>query len=225
VRRGSRNMLREAAMSEKEMAAAVGVGLMVAGAARDQGRRLIAVGEMGIGNTTAASAMTTALTGLGAATVTGRGTGVDEGAYRRKCGVVEAVVARHFAGAVMRPEAVEVLRCVGGLEIAAMTGLYLGAARHGIAAVCDGFISAAAAAVAVRIAPEVKGYLLAGHRSEEPGHAVLLGEMGLRPLLDLGMRLGEGTGAVLAIPLIEAALALYREMATFDSAHVSGATA
>jgi nicotinate-nucleotide--dimethylbenzimidazole phosphoribosyltransferase len=116
-----------------------------------------------------------------------------------------------------------VLRCVGGLEIAAMTGLMLGAAQSGIAVVADGFISTAAAAIAFAIEPRVRGYLFAGHQSEEPGHRVLLEYIGLKPILSLNMRLGEGTGAVLAMPIIESAMRLYNEMATFASAGVSGA--
>jgi len=116
-----------------------------------------------------------------------------------------------------------VLRCVGGLEIAAMTGFVLGAARHGIAVVADGFISTAAAAIAFAIEPKVKGYLFAGHQSEEPGHRALLEYVGLTPILTLGMRLGEGSGAVLAMPVIESAMAIYNEMATFASAGVSEA--
>ena len=121
------------------------------------------------------------------------------------------------------PEPVEILRCVGGLEIAAMTGFVLGAARYRRAVICDGFISTSAAAVAYAIAPQIKGYLFAGHCSEEPGHRHLLRYLGVRSILNLGMRLGEGTGAVLAMPIIESALCLYDEMATFASAGVSEA--
>jgi nicotinate-nucleotide--dimethylbenzimidazole phosphoribosyltransferase len=126
---------------------------------------------------------------------------------------------------VERPSCTQILECVGGLEIAAMAGFYLGAARAGLVVVCDGFIATAAAAIAVGMEPEVAGYLIAGHKSEEPGHAVLLEHLGLRPLLDLGMRLGEGTGAVLAMPVIASAMALYGQMATFGDAGVSEAGA
>ena len=221
VRRGSRNMLHEAAMSEEELAAALTVGFALADTAFAQGYGLLAVGEMGIGNTTAASVMTVALTNMEAALATGRGTGVDDAAYARKCCVVEAVVRRHFA----RPATPrEILRCGGGLEIAAMTGMILGAARHQIAIVIDGFISTAAAAVACGMAPAVRSYLFAGHQSQEPGHRLLLAQLDLEPILDLHMRLGEGSGAVLAMPILEAALRIYQEMATFSSAGVSGAT-
>jgi nicotinate-nucleotide--dimethylbenzimidazole phosphoribosyltransferase len=221
VRRGSRNMLREAAMTNEELDAALAVGEALAEAASAQSRNLIAVGEMGIGNTTAASVMTAALTGLPASLVTGKGTGVESEAYAHKCLVVEAVVSRHF------PETTsprEILRRGGGLEIAAMTGLMLGAAQRKIAIVVDGFISTAAAAIACGLEPGVRPYLFAGHRSQEPGHRVLLAHLELEPILDLDMRLGEGTGAVLAMPILEAAMRLYQEMATFTSAGISGAT-
>ncbi len=134
------------------------------------------------------------------------------------------MVERHFAGGDTTPDPLDVLRCVGGLEIAAMTGMILGAAHHGIAVIADGFISTAAAAIAFAIEPRVRGYLFSGHQSEEPGHRVLLEYIGLRPILSLNMRLGEGTGAVLAMPIIESAMALYNQMATFASAGVSEAT-
>jgi nicotinate-nucleotide--dimethylbenzimidazole phosphoribosyltransferase len=130
-------------------------------------------------------------------------------------------VKLHFGAVKGTPEPLEVLRCVGGLEIAAMTGFILGAAAQRMAVVCDGFISTAAAAAAYAIAPQVSGYLFAGHCSEEPGHRYLLSYIGLTPILNLNLRLGEGTGAVLAMPLIEASLRIFSEMATFSSAGVS----
>jgi nicotinate-nucleotide--dimethylbenzimidazole phosphoribosyltransferase len=226
VRRGTRNMLREAAMSEDEVLAALRVGFGMAVEAKAAGLNLIAMGEMGIGNTTAASAMTAVLTGCSVPRVTGQGTGVVGAMYLRKREVIAAVIESHFgAMPVQEAEPLEVLRRVGGLEIAAMTGMTLGAAREGLAVVCDGFISTAAAALAVALAPAVKNYLFAGHQSEEPGHRILLEHLGLAPILTLGMRLGEGTGAVLAMPVIESAMSLYREMATFRGAGVSEATA
>jgi nicotinate-nucleotide--dimethylbenzimidazole phosphoribosyltransferase len=222
VRRGTRNMLREPAMSAEEVAAALSVGISMAETAHAKGNNLIAVGEMGIGNTTAASVMTAALTGMKATLVTGKGTGLDNEAYTRKCHTVEAVLRQHFAQPA-GPR--KILRCAGGLEIAAMTGMILGAARRQIAIVMDGFISTAAAAIACGLAPAVRPYLFAGHASQEPGHRVLLTHLEIQPILDLHMRLGEGTGAVLAMPVLEAAMRLYQEMATFASAGVSGATA
>jgi nicotinate-nucleotide--dimethylbenzimidazole phosphoribosyltransferase len=224
VRRGTRNMLREAAMSDLEMAQAIDVGLKFAEDAKAKGKNVLAVGEMGIGNTTAASAIAATLTGTPVTDVTGKGTGLDGRAQMHKQEIIEAVIQRHFAeGRNGAPDPLEVLRCVGGLEIAAMTGLTLGAARCGIAVVVDGFISTAAAAIAFAIEPQVRGYIFAGHRSEEPGHRVLLEYIGLKPILNLNMRLGEGTGAVLAMPIIESAMCLYNEMATFASAGVSEA--
>ncbi|HZD50106.1 MAG TPA: nicotinate-nucleotide--dimethylbenzimidazole phosphoribosyltransferase [Silvibacterium sp.] len=222
VRRGTRNMLREAAMSEEDVAQALGVGARLGEEATAAGYSLLAIGEMGIGNTTAASAITCALTGAPAAIATGRGTGLESEAYARKVRIVEAVIRKHCASGSLAP--FEILRCLGGLEIAAMAGMVLAAARHKIVVVTDGFISTAAAALAVAIEPNVFGYLIAGHRSEEPGHQLLLDHLKLTPVLSLGMRLGEGTGAVLAMPVIESALSLYTEMATFASAGVSEAS-
>jgi nicotinate-nucleotide--dimethylbenzimidazole phosphoribosyltransferase len=225
VRKGTRNMLREPAMSDAEMRRALEVGLILAAEAKDQGQTLLAAGEMGIGNTSAATAITSLLTNTSVTLVTGGGTGLDESGQLHKQKIIEAVIEKHFAYAGSRsmPDALNVLRCVGGLEIAAMTSLILGAARYGIAVVVDGFISTAAAAIAFAIEPRVRGYLFAGHQSEEPGHRVLLDYIGLKPILSLNMRLGEGTGAVLAMPVIESAMALYNQMATFASAGVSEA--
>lgn len=223
VRRGTRNMLREAAMSEQEVPQALAVGAGLGDEAAAAGYSLLAIGEMGIGNTTAASAITCALTGAPAAIATGRGTGLASEAHARKVRIVEAVVAKHCpASGLFAP--FEILRCVGGLEIAAMVGMVLAAARHKIVVVADGFISTAAAALAAAIEPNAHGYLIAGHRSEEPGHQLLLDHLNLTPVLALGMRLGEGTGAVLAMPVIESALSLYTQMATFASAGVSEAS-
>jgi nicotinate-nucleotide--dimethylbenzimidazole phosphoribosyltransferase len=223
VRFGSRNMAREAAMSAEELAAALKVGVSLADRAHAEGQNLVALGEMGIGNTTSASAIAATLTGHSAAAVTGSGTGLDEDGKRRKAAVIEGAMRLHFGERSAPVPAIEILRCVGGLEIAAMAGFYLAGAAHGMALVCDGFISTAAAAIAVQLAPNLKAYLFAGHRSEEPGHRILLEWMGLEPVLQLRMRLGEGSGAVLAMPVLASAAALYREMATFVSAGVSQA--
>jgi nicotinate-nucleotide--dimethylbenzimidazole phosphoribosyltransferase len=221
VRRGTRNMMREPAMNEDELSNALDVGLKLADSAREKSYNLVAVGEMGIGNTTAASAITSALTREPVNLITGKGTGLNSEALKRKCLVIEAVLAKHFDNLPANP--LDVLRCVGGLEIAAMTGFILGAARHRIAVVVDGFISTAAAAIAFALAPQVSDYLFAGHQSEEPGHKALLEYIGLKPILTLNMRLGEGTGAVLAMPILESAMCLYNQMATFESAGVSEA--
>ncbi|MGB8029137.1 MAG: nicotinate-nucleotide--dimethylbenzimidazole phosphoribosyltransferase [Terracidiphilus sp.] len=221
VRRGSRNMRREPALSREELAAAIEVGIRMASRAGEKGQHLVAVGEMGIGNTTSASAIASLVTRLPLGEVTGRGAGLDVAGRNRKLNIVRRSLKEHFDGATESPEPLEILRCVGGLEIAAMTGFILSAAARRMAVVCDGFISTAAAALAFNIAPEVKDYLLAGHCSEEPGHRHLLKHIGLSPILNLGMRLGEGTGAVLAMPLIESSVRIFAEMATFSSAGVS----
>jgi nicotinate-nucleotide--dimethylbenzimidazole phosphoribosyltransferase len=223
VRAGTRNMLREPAMSEEEVEKALSIGCQLGSEAAAAGHTMIAIGEMGIGNTTAASCMTCALTGAAAELATGRGTGVEPHAFANKMRVVQAAVSKHCNTSTATP-AFEALRCLGGLEIAAMAGMVLAGAKHRLVVVLDGFISTAAAAVAVGIEPAVHGFLIAGHRSEEPGHKLLLDHLRLTPVLSLGMRLGEGTGAVLAMPVIESAIALYRQMATFSSAGVSGAT-
>jgi nicotinate-nucleotide--dimethylbenzimidazole phosphoribosyltransferase len=223
IRNGTRNMLHEAAMSEGEVSRALTIGAQLADEAAASGATLVAVGEMGIGNTTSASAITCALTGVPATFATGHGTGVDSRVYAHKVHVVEAAVARHFPAGGGIPSPLEILRCVGGLEIAAMTGFILHAARNRVAIIVDGFISTAAAALAVAMQPNVQGYLIAGHRSEEPGHQLLLDSLNLEPLLSLGMRLGEGTGALLAMGIVESAIRLYIDMATFASASISGA--
>jgi nicotinate-nucleotide--dimethylbenzimidazole phosphoribosyltransferase len=224
IRKGTCNMLHEPAMSTAELEQAIKVGVNLASEAKAQGKNLLAAGEMGIGNTTAASAITAVLTGKPVALVTGKGTGLEVTAQEHKRHVIEAVIKKHFAAlADSQPDPLEVLRCVGGLEIAAMTGLILGAAKNNVAVVVDGFISTAAAAIAFAINPLVRRYLFAGHQSEEPGHRFLLDYIGLRPILSLNMRLGEGSGAVLAMPVIESAVCLYNQMATFTSAGVSEA--
>jgi nicotinate-nucleotide--dimethylbenzimidazole phosphoribosyltransferase len=224
VRRGSRNMVREPAMTHEEVAAALEVGFRLAQGAAENGQHLVAVGEMGIGNTTAASAIAATLTKEPIDQVTGLGTGLDDEGRNCKLHAIEQSIERHFGAMAGEPNPLEVLRCVGGLEIAAMTGFILAAAANDMAVVCDGFISTAAAAVAYAIAPQIKGYLLAGHCSEEPGHQHLLRYIGVTPILSLGMRLGEGTGAVLAMPVIESSVRLFSEMATFSSAGVSTAS-
>jgi nicotinate-nucleotide--dimethylbenzimidazole phosphoribosyltransferase len=226
VRPGTRNMLHESAMTEEEMLQALQIGLELATGAQEKRQTLVGVGEMGIGNTTSASVMTAILTGQSPAVVTGKGTGLEKRAHEHKIRVVDAVIQKHFGKAPRMSDAqpLEILRRVGGLEIAAMVGFVLGAARYQIPVITDGFISTAAAALAYAVEPRVKEYLFAGHCSQEPGHRFLLEYLGLHPILTLEMRLGEGTGAVLAMPIIESALRLYADMATFASAGVSEAS-
>jgi nicotinate-nucleotide--dimethylbenzimidazole phosphoribosyltransferase len=206
------------AMTRQEAIDAIGIGLDTARQLAGEGVRLVGLGEMGIGNTTAASAIVAALTGRPPGEVTGRGTGVDEATWRHKVAVIERGLE------VNRPDpadALGVLAAVGGLEIAMLVGLALGVAAERIPVIVDGFITGAAALVAARVCPALPRRLIAAHRSVEPGHAVVLDELGLRPLLDLGLRLGEGTGAALAITLVDAAVHVRDEMATFESAGVA----
>ncbi len=223
VARGTYNMIHQAAMTDDQLAQALSVGADAAASAVAASQTMVAIGEMGIGNTTSASAITCALTGATAQEATGRGTGINSESHRRKIDVVQTAVDKHFGDSGGNCSPLEILRCVGGLEIAAMTGMILAAASHKRVIVVDGVICTAAAAIAVAIAPAVHGYLIAGHQSEEPGHKLLLSYLNLSPVLTLNMRLGEATGAVLAMPIIESAVALYTQMATFASAGVSGA--
>ena len=218
---GTRNFCVEPAMSGDEVVAALSIGIDCAKEAVREGCTLLGLGEMGIGNTTAASALTAALTGLPAEMVCGRGTGADDAGVARKIDAVKRAVALHRPFTADR---MELLARLGGFEIAAMCGLCLGAAALQCAVIVDGFISTAAAAVAVRLCPAVREYLFAAHRSTEPGHGPLLEILGQTPLFDLAMRLGEGTGAALAIPVFRAAVEAFTRMATFTSAGVSDAS-
>jgi nicotinate-nucleotide--dimethylbenzimidazole phosphoribosyltransferase len=220
IARGTKNFCKEPAMTRGHAIAAACVGIEMANDAAADGCQLLGIGEMGIGNTTAASAMTALLTGLPSARVVGRGTGADEGCMQRKIFSVERALSLH------RPnikDPLDILAAAGGFEIAAMSGACLGGAANRCAVVVDGFIATAAAAVAVRLNDCVRDYLIAAHCSTEPGQGPLLDCIGHRPLLDLRMRLGEGTGAALAIPIIRAAAEAFRHMATFESAGVSEA--
>ncbi|HEX7051915.1 MAG TPA: nicotinate-nucleotide--dimethylbenzimidazole phosphoribosyltransferase [Longimicrobiales bacterium] len=219
VRRGTRDLSIEPAMTRTETLEAMRAGFELA-AGRAESTDIFALGDMGIGNTTAAAAVTAALTGAQPESVVGAGTGLDAAGIERKRRVVNEAVARIDPAA----DPVDVLAHVGGLEIAALAGATLGAASVGRAVVCDGFITTAAALAAVRFCHDVADYLIASHRSVEPGHTVQLAALGLDPLLDLELRLGEGTGAALALPLIEAAAGVLREMATFHGAGVSRET-
>lgn len=221
VRRGSRNMAIGPAMTQLEMNAALDLGRSLAQQARAQGCELVAMGEMGIGNTTAAAAITSALSGKPVSDVTGLGTGVSPQGLIHKRNVVERALRVNAVNENSSP--VEILQSVGGLEIAAMAGMVLEACEQRLPVVVDGFISTAAAAIAYACEPKAKDILFAGHASPEPGHRILLEYLGLAPILNLRMRLGEGTGAVLAMTVLQAAVNLFNEMATFSSAGVSGA--
>ncbi|WNR43593.1 nicotinate-nucleotide--dimethylbenzimidazole phosphoribosyltransferase [Paenibacillus roseipurpureus] len=225
VRKGTRNMAREAALSLDETVDAILAGVRIVDDLVEKGYRLFATGEMGIGNTTASAAILCALTGLEAGQAVGRGTGIDDATWLHKQSVVTKALnvngLRAEGGETSAAYGLEVLSKVGGLEIAGLVGVILGAAKHRCPVVVDGFISSTAALVASRLAPLSASYMLASHLSQEQGHAKLLESLGLKAMLQMDMRLGEGTGAVLVFNLIDAAGKIMREMATFDSAGVS----
>lgn len=215
---GTRSFVEEPAMTEAELEAALQVGVEAVDQAEADGIEAIALGEMGIGNTTSASALAAALLEQPASVVVGPGTGADAAMMRTKAEVIEVALARH---GVRGQDGRAILRAVGGFEIAALVGATLRAVQRGIVVVCDGFIVTAAVAVALRVQPKAREGVVAGHASSEPAHRGLLEAAGLVPLLDLGLRLGEGSGAALALPLVRASAAILRDMATFDDARVS----
>jgi nicotinate-nucleotide--dimethylbenzimidazole phosphoribosyltransferase len=218
---GTRDFSTGPAMSPAEARAAIDIGLELAAELAADGCRLVVPGEMGIGNSTSAAAISAALLGLPAAAVTGRGTGLDDEALRRKISLIDRAVAERGVG---QDDPLAALAAVGGFEIAGIVGLILGSAAARIPILLDGFIVGSAALVAARLAPALPRRLIAGHRSAEPGHAALLSELRLEPLLDLGLRLGEGSGAATSIAIVDAAVALYDGMATFDEAAVDDAS-
>jgi nicotinate-nucleotide--dimethylbenzimidazole phosphoribosyltransferase len=219
VARGTSNFLSGPAMTQKQALQAIESGIKISNDLACQGFQMVATGEMGIGNTTASSAIVSVLTGLPASQVTGRGTGIDDEGLKRKIEIIEKAIE------VNKPnpkDALDVLVKVGGFEIAGLCGLVIGCAMQRMPVVIDGFISSTAALIASRLAPGTQDYLIASHKSVECGHTAIFDELGLKPLLDLGMRLGEGTGAALAFNLVDASMSIMHEMATFESAHVSG---
>ncbi len=218
VRAGTANMAQGPAMSREEALQAILVGRDVLNTLADRGVDLVATGEMGIGNTTAASALTAVLTKRPVAQVTGRGTGLDDQQLAHKIAVIERALALNAPDAA---DPLDVLAKVGGLEIAGLVGVILAAAARRVPVVIDGFIAGSAALVAYCLCPAVRAYLLAGHVSVEQGHQAILTYLDLVPLLNLNLRLGEGSGAVLAMHLIEAAVRTHGEMATFTEAGVS----
>lgn len=214
---GTRNLLHEPAMTAGQAQQIVVAGIALAHELADGGVQLIGLGEMGIGNTTAAAAIVAAITGAPVAQVTGRGTLIDDARLAHKILVIEQALARQ----PLHPDQpLTVLSSVGGYEIGLLAGVCLGAAARRLPVVLDGYITAAAALIAVQLCPSLRDYLIAGHRSVEPGHTVVLETLGLEPLLDLQMRLGEGSGAALTLPIIVSAARLLDEMATFDQAGV-----
>jgi nicotinate-nucleotide--dimethylbenzimidazole phosphoribosyltransferase len=218
VAAGTADMTKGPAMTAAQVQAAVEVGVGVARDLVAQGNRLLVTGDMGIANTTPAAALIAAFTGAEPSRVTGRGTGIDDDMLAHKTSVVAAALDRH------RPDPTDplgVLASVGGGEHAAIAGFILGAAARRVPVVVDGVIAVSGALAAAAFAPDSVGAMVAGHRSAEPGATVALAHLGLTPLVDLGLRLGEGTGAVLALPIVAGAIRVLHEVATFDSAGVS----
>lgn len=215
---GTANMRRGPAMTREQAIQAIEAGIVTLEEELARGLDIIATGDMGIGNTTPSSAIVAAVTGLPASQVTGRGTGINDGGWSTKVAVIEDALRTN------RPDprdGLDVLTRVGGLEIGGIAGVILGAAAHRVPVVVDGFISTAGALIAALLAPQAKAYMISGHKSVEIGHQAMLNFLGLSPLVDLDLRLGEGTGAVLGISLVEAACKILCEMATFAAAGVS----
>ena len=219
VKPGTDNMSRGPAMTEEEAIQAILVGVELAYSAVDEGVTLIGTGEMGIANTTPSSALYASLIPCPVVEVTGRGTGIDDTRLQHKIKVIERSLE---INAAKLNDPLSTLAAVGGLEIAGICGLILGSAGRKLPVVVDGFISSAAALVAMRLSESVIDYLFFSHCSAEAGHRTFFERLGIRPILDLDLRLGEGTGAALAMHVIEGAVKIYNEMATFDSAGVSG---
>ena len=211
--KGTGDISREPAMTEDMARTAILTGIRLAGEAKANGYRIIATGEAGIGNTTSSSAMASVFLNLPVEKVSGRGSGLtDAGLLRKQNAIRQAVQVNHPAA----DDPLDVLAKVGGFDIAAMTGVFLGGGYHRIPVVIDGLISSVAALCAVRLCPQVRDYMLPSHISAEPAGRLIMEELGLSPILDAHMRLGEGTGAVALFPLLDLAAAVYHEAATFD---------
>ncbi len=221
VRRGTRNLAAGPALTREEAVAGIEAGIEIVDALVDQEPlHLLGTGDMGIGNTTPSAAIIAAFSGLPVAEVTGRGTGIDDAELAHKIEVIERGLA------VNRPDPsdpVDVLAKVGGLEIGGLAGLVIGAAAHGVPVICDGLISTAGAVIACELAPVARDYLFASHCSVEAGHRAMLERLDRRPLLDLGLRLGEGTGAALALWLLSAATRILCEIKTFEEVAIQDA--
>ena len=218
VRRGTRDLTVEAALTRDEARAGIEVGIALARDLIAAGNRCLLTGDMGIANTTASAALIAVFTGATAAEVTGRGTGIDDVTLAHKVSVVEAALRRHAPDPA---DPLGALAAVGGLEHAALAGFLLGAAAGRTPVILDGVIAGAAALVAAALAPDSTAAMIAGHRSAEPGAARALAHLGLRPLVDLDLRLGEGSGAALSLGLVQSAARVLRDVATFDSAGVT----
>lgn len=217
VRAGTADLSAGPAMSRAEALAALRAGAEVADLLADAGHDVLLTGDMGIANTTPSAALIAAFTGAAAGEVTGRGTGIDDATWAHKVEVVQRALDLHLPQA----DPMVVAAALGGLEHLAIAGFLLAAAARRVPVILDGVIAGSAALIAHALAPDVVDACIAGHRSAEPGHRVALERLGLRPLIDLGLRLGEGTGALLALPVVQAAAATLGEMATFDAAGVT----
>lgn len=215
---GTANFRRAPAMTAAQLAAALKAGAQAAERARQDGVQLFIGGEMGIANTTSAAAVACALLGLPGAALAGPGTGLDDAGVKRKAAVIDDALALHRASLA---DPLAALRCLGGFEIAALAGAYVRCAQLGVPVLVDGFIASVAALCARRLCPGVEPWFFYGHNSAEPGHKQVIAALGARPLLHLGLRLGEGSGAAAAVPLLRLACALHNEMATFAEAGVS----
>lgn len=218
IRKGTRNALKEDALTKDETVAALAFGENLATEKAASGMKVIALGEMGIGNTSSASLLAHAIEGIDLETLTGPGAGLDGDGVQRKLEILKNTAARKPG----KLEPLEALSAFGGLEIAMMAGALIGAAKSNAIALVDGFIASSAALVALRMHPELQGNVVFAHKSKEPGHASMLAALNAKPLIDLDLRLGEGSGALLAFPLLRNACAMLNEMATFESAGVSG---
>ena len=217
VRRGTANMTRGPAMGREEAERAVLTGAELVGELKARGYRLLATGEMGIGNTTTSSAVVSVLLGRSPAEVTGRGAGLSTEGYHKKIRAIETAVEVNCPDPA---DALDVLYKVGGLDLAGLAGVFLGGAYHRVPVLIDGFISSAAALIAASLCPAAKGYMLASHASNEPAGRMVLEALGAAPFLYAGMCLGEGTGAVAVMPLLEMGAAVYREMCTFEATNI-----
>jgi nicotinate-nucleotide--dimethylbenzimidazole phosphoribosyltransferase len=221
VRRGTANLAQEPAMTREEALQAIEIGSSIAQELKNQGYTLLATGEMGIGNTTTSSAVTAVLLNQPVEQVTGRGAGLSTQGLKQKIRAISQGIALHQPDP---NDPIDVLSKVGGLDLAGLTGLYLGGAAVHLPVIMDGFIAAAAALIAVRLCPAVRDYLIPSHQSGEPATAMLMKELNLSPIIQANMRLGEGTGAVTLMPLLDMALAVYRDTPTFETMNIEAYT-